>query len=225
MVCLVIVAVEKKVAGYPIVLDLSGRRCLVVGGGPVALRKVRGLVGCGARVRIVAREVIPALRAYVETEGIELAEKPYESGDLRDVTLVISATDDTLTNRRVAADAGAQGILVNVVDQPDLCSFTVPAVVHRGDLTIAVATFGKSPALAKSIREKLEKQFGDEYGPYVDFLGRVRQWIEDRFPNDPEKRRAASCKVVQLNLIDHFRKDQGALAEEEAKRCISSLSV
>ncbi|MFH1740108.1 MAG: bifunctional precorrin-2 dehydrogenase/sirohydrochlorin ferrochelatase [bacterium] len=210
-------------AQYPVMLDLSNQVCLVVGGGVVALRKVNGLLSAGAKVRLVAPEVIPDLKAYAESQAIEFLEKPYESSDLEGALLAISATDDSSTNQCIAADARAQGVLVNVVDQPYLCTFTVPATLSRGELVISVATGGKSPALAAHIRVWLEERFGPEYASYIDFLGRTRQWVRDRFPDDPQKRHKANYRIVKLNLVDHFAQGRESIAEEEAKQCISSL--
>ncbi len=210
-------------AGYPVVLNVCGRRCLVVGGGLVAWRKGQGLLLCGACVRIVAPSVVPELEEQAEKGQVEIIRRPFESEDLGDMFLVISATGDEVVNRRVAREAGARGILVNVVDQPDLCSFTVPAVLRRGDLTLAISTDGKSPAFARKIRDRLAGEFGPEYGPYVDFLGRMRDWFNEQFPDDGEKRLLAGRKLVELDLIDYFVEGQPALAMEEAKQCILSL--
>ena len=209
-------------AGYPITLELSGRHCLVVGGGAVALRKVEGLLSFGACVRVVSPNVVEELDVLASKEEVEWHRRSYESDDLKGMVLVISATDDMEMNRRVADDAHEFGIPVNVVDQPDLCSFTVPAVVRRGDLVIAIQTGGQSPALSRRLRETLERQFGPEYGPYVAFLGRMRRWIHERFPDDPAARQKAASRLAGLDLIGLFAEGKEDRAEEEAKTCILS---
>ncbi len=209
-------------SGYPIVFDLSGGTCLVVGGGTIALRKVQGLLSFDAQVRAVSPQAVPELTALAAHGEIEWKEKSYERGDLEGMLLVISATDDMETNRRVAEDARAAGIPVNVVDQPELCTFTVPSIVQRGDLVIAIQTGGRSPALARRLREELELRFGPEYGPYVDFLGRMREWIREHFHDDPDKRYSAAMQLIELDLIHYFVDGKEDLAEEVAKKCILS---
>jgi siroheme synthase-like protein len=136
--------------GYPVVLDLAGVPALVVGAGPIAARKVAGLVAAGARVRVVAPTVTPELdRAGVA----ELHRRPYERGDLDGVQLVITATGRADVDARVAADARAAGVWVNAADQPADCSFILPAIARRGPLSIAVSTAGASPALARRLRD------------------------------------------------------------------------
>jgi len=138
---------------YPIMLDLTSVRVLVVGGGRVALRKLEGLLGAGADVTVVAPEVVEAihdLEVDVEVRG-------YEARDLDQVRLVITATDDPAVNAAVAADATARGIWVNSADDPANCTFTLPAVARDGAVTVAVGTGGSSPALASHLRGALEK--------------------------------------------------------------------
>ena len=212
-------------AQYPIMLDVSGRICVVVGGGKVALRKIEGLLRADARVRVIAQQILPEIKDYMQAGLLEWLKKSYEAEDLRDATLVISATDTESINQQVARDARSLGIFVNVVDQPSLCTFTVPAVLQRGELIIGIATGGKSPALAGKIRERLEEQFGPEYASYVEFLGRTRQWVRDQFPHDPDMRQRANTRIAELPLVDYFARGQESLAEEKVKRCILSLSA
>jgi siroheme synthase-like protein len=137
--------------GYPVVLDLDGVPALVVGAGPIAARKVAGLVAAGARVRVVAPAVTPEL----DVAGVaELHRRPYERDDLDGVQLVITATGRADVDARVAADARAAGVWVNAADQPADCSFILPAIARRGPLSIAVSTGGASPALARRLRDR-----------------------------------------------------------------------
>jgi len=156
---------------YPVVLDLAGRPVLVVGGGAVALRKARALADAGAEVRVVA----PAIRPEFAADGrlACLAER-YDARHLAGMRLVVAATDDEAANARVAADAQAAGVLVNVVDRPALCDFIVPAQVRRGDLLVAVSTGGASPRFARHLRERLEHEFGPEYAVYLRVMREVR---------------------------------------------------
>jgi precorrin-2 dehydrogenase/sirohydrochlorin ferrochelatase len=156
---------------YPVFLDLAGRPALVVGGGAVALRKARALAEAGARVRVVA----PSLRPEFAADGrFECVAAPYDRRHLEGARVVVAATDDEATNARVAADGRAAGALVNVVDRPALCDFIVPAQVRRGDLRVAISTGGASPMLARRLRERLEREFGPEYGTYLAVMREMR---------------------------------------------------
>ena len=141
---------------YPIMLDLSGVAVLVVGGGRVAHRKIEGLLTAGAKVTVVAQSAIDSIRSM----PVELVVRGYETADLDDVRLVITATDDPAVNAAVAADAGARGIWVNSADDPANCTFTLPAVARDGAITVAVSTGGASPALASHLRGEIEDWLG-----------------------------------------------------------------
>ena len=138
---------------YPVFLDLAGVPVLVVGGGPVALRKLVGLVDAGAMVTIVAPDVVDGVHAIAGVAGVE--RRPYATGDLAGKRLVVTATDDPAVNAHVAADARAAGVFVNSADDPDNCTFILPAIARRGPLTVAVSTGGTSPALAGRLRDEI----------------------------------------------------------------------
>jgi len=159
---------------YPIFLDIEDRPCAVVGGGEVARRKVEGLVACGARVRVVARDLTERLLALRDGGVIEHVPEDYSFAAVTGSFLVFGATDDEDVNGRIAADCRRAGILVNIADDPERCDFILPSVCRRGDLTIAVSTGGKSPALAKRIREELEDRYGEEYADLLEILGSLR---------------------------------------------------
>ncbi len=159
---------------YPAFLDLRGKRCLVVGGGSVAVRKANDLVTAGASVCVISPDADPMLRALSQERVLELIEREYRVGDLAGARLVISATDDPEVNRAVATEAQRAGAWVNVVDDPPLCDFIVPAVVRRGDLVVAVSTGGKSPAMARALRQELEALLGPEYEAALDIVHRLR---------------------------------------------------
>ena len=159
---------------YLVNLKVEGRPVLVVGAGTVALRKVEGLLEAGARVTVVSPEACADIERLAGEKRIELQRRPYGEADCFGMTLVMAATDDEAVNAQVAEDAGALGILVNVADRPALCTVTLPAVVRRGSLTLAVATEGKCPAFARALREELEQRYGDEYGPALDLMGELR---------------------------------------------------
>lgn len=182
---------------YPVNLILEGRRCLVVGGGSVAARKAEGLLACGATVHLVAAQVgaevrgLASARAWSGGSGVVTAggeppaqfdqearlswdERAYRSSDLTGCCLVVAATDDQGANRRVAADAEAAGVWVNVADDPDACMFTLPAVLRSGPVMVAVSTAGHSPALAGWLRTRLASEVGPEYGVLAELAAEAR---------------------------------------------------
>lgn len=159
---------------YFVNLNVKGRKAVVVGGGNVALRKVGGLLAAGARVSVVAESPHPEIRLLAAAGRLRLEARPYADGDLEGAFLAVAATDDEEVNARVSAEAVRRGILVNVADRPALCTFTLPAVVRRGDLTLAVATDGRCPALSRALREELENTYGEEYAGLTDLMGSLR---------------------------------------------------
>lgn len=165
-------------------LDLEGRSCLVVGGGPVSLEKTGGLLECGARVTVIAPDAVPELRAL----PVEWLARPYEASDLGGRFLVVAATSDAELNRRVSADAEARSLLCNVADVPELCSFILPAVHRRDPIAIAVSTGGASPALAQRIRGEIAAAIGPEYADLARELRALRPWAKERFPSYEERR-------------------------------------
>lgn len=165
---------------YPIFLNIRGKRCVVVGGGLVALRKVKALIDHGAKVEVISPELCPELSQMAQNGTIRLQRRSYDSGDLEGAVIAIAATDDGETNNKVAEEARAKGVLINVVDDLEHSDFIVPAQFHRGDITIAVSTAGRSPALARKIRTKLEKDFGVEYALLVRLIGEVRSELKQQ---------------------------------------------
>ena len=160
---------------YPVQLDIRGRSCLVVGGGVVGTRKVETLLTCGAQVTVVSPAATEPLRGLAAEGAITLSLRDYASEDLSGKFLVIGATDDEALNRRISADAEGRQILCNIADRPEVCSFILPAILQRGDLTITVSTSGKSPAFAKRLRRTLAAQYGPEYAAFLDLMGAIRQ--------------------------------------------------
>jgi precorrin-2 dehydrogenase len=164
--------------GYiPIFLDVTGRQCMVVGGGEVASRKVESLLEAGARVTVVSPRLNPAMEAIVARGGVTHLARTYACGDMRGSVLVYAATDDPRLHRELAAEARALGIPINVVDVPELCTFIAPAVVKRGSLQIAISTAGASPAFAARLRRELEDEFGAEYALTLEVLRAARRML------------------------------------------------
>ena len=198
---------------YPVALDLSGKLCLVVGGGVVALRKVRALLFSDAVVRLVSPDLTPELRELQTQSKLKYRSGYYQTTDLDGVFLVICAAGDPATNRQVAADCAARNLPLNVVDQPELCGFLVPAVVRRGDLTIAVSTGGKSPLLARKLRERLERDFSPQYGEYLDLLAEARQRTLNSV-RDPAKKRDILEDLVSPEILTLLAENRLDLVKE-----------
>ncbi len=174
---------------YPIFLALRNRRCVVVGGGPVALRKIERLLRSEARVVVIAPEVLPRI-AELSRGGVLVWERrDYARGDLRGAALAIAATDDPGAQRAVAGEAADLGLPVNVVDVPELSSFIAPAILERGELQIAVSTSGAAPALAARLRDRIGESFGREIELVVEILGKVRRRLRGGALSAPERQR------------------------------------
>jgi uroporphyrin-III C-methyltransferase/precorrin-2 dehydrogenase/sirohydrochlorin ferrochelatase len=189
-----------RAAGHPIFVSLDGLPVVVIGGGAVAERKVASLCETGARITVIAPESTPELGARAARGEIQLVERPYAPGDLEGCRLAYAATDDAEVNRAVHAEAAARSVWLNVADQPDLCTFTVPAVVRQGDLTVAVSTGGASPAMARRIREELEGLFGPEYAAALAVLRRIREHLQVR-GHDLREARAALMGLAGADLV------------------------
>ena len=168
----------QRFSHYPIFLNIRGKRCLVVGGGQVAYRKVKALLEHGAGVKVISPELCPELYELAEAKAIQVAQRDYNSGDLRRAFLAIAATGDAHINQKVAGEARGWGILVNVVDDLESSEFIVPSYLRRGDVTIAISTGGRSPALARKIRTKLEAEFEPEYASLALLLNEVRSELK-----------------------------------------------
>lgn len=158
-------------------ISLDGRRAVVVGGGKVALRKAQDLAEAGAKVVVVAPELLPE---FAKDRRLECIQQRYAPEHVAGAFLVIAATDSETVNACVAADAAEEGALVNVVDRPLLCDFIVPATVKRGRLVIAISTGGAAPSLARRMRERLEQEFGHPYATYLDVMEEVRRDVQAR---------------------------------------------
>ncbi len=168
---------------YPVNLLLTGRLCLVVGGGAVALRKTDSLLAAGARVRLVSPEVVPQLAAMAATERLEWIARVFVEGDLLGAFLVFATTGDRHVQARIAVEADRYGVLLNSADDPLACHFHVPAHFRRGRMLVTVSTGGASPALAKMVRKRLEKELVPGYAAVVELLAMLRaELLADETP-------------------------------------------
>lgn len=165
---------------YPIFLELAGRPCLVIGGAAVAERKVEGLLGVGARVTVIAPELGRGLEELAREGRIRHVAREYRSGDLEGYQLVFVATDDGAVNAAVAQEGRGQSVWVNAADDPAHCDFILPSILRRGELVVAVATGGASPALSRAIREELERYFTGDYATLTEVVVEVRRELRER---------------------------------------------
>ncbi len=209
---------------YPLFLDLKDRPCLVVGGGVIALRKTEGLLDAGARVRVISPDFVEELQALPQSRAVILEQRKYQAGDSQGNTLVIAATNDRPVNASIFEEARALGIPVNVVDDPPLCGFILPSIIRRGPITVAFSTSGRSPALARRLREYLERAIGPEYGEFAEMMGELRPLMKERIPTEEARNEVmdAMLKGGVLKLLRQGKRDD---AMEVARQCICSSSA
>ncbi len=207
---------------YPVFLRLSGRHCLVVGGGPVAFRKMQDLLESGAVVTVVAETPIAAFDPFAADGTITLRVRRFEPDDVEGAVLIFAATDDDEVNERVAGIARSRGALVNVADSPGLCDFYSGAAVKRGPLRIAVSTSGNAPGLAARIREELEKQFGEEWSEYLVYIGSLRRQIISSELIREEQKREALRWLGSSETFELFRDKGKEKVWDNLQRIISS---
>jgi precorrin-2 dehydrogenase/sirohydrochlorin ferrochelatase len=165
---------------YPILLNTQGKRCVVIGGGNVALRKIKILLECRAKVTVISPKPHPDMVKLSKKKALRLIQRDYKAGDLRKVVVVIACTDVKKVNRKVADDAKRAGVLVNVADDLGTSDFILPSFFRRGNLLVAVSTSGMSPSLARRIRTKLEENFGEEYASLLSLIGEVRSTLKNK---------------------------------------------
>jgi len=209
-------------SGYPLTLvGLEVARCVVVGGGQVAARKVAAPRQAGARPLVISPALCAPLQRQAEAGEIETLPRAYQPGDLAGARLVIAATDDPGTNEAVWREGQAAGCLVNVVDDPERCNFYVPATVRRGALTLSVSTGGHSPALARRVRQALEGQFDAAYEPYVALLGELRPRVLAQVPAADRKRLWSA--LLDSDVLDLLRQGETGPARARAEEIIDTF--
>jgi precorrin-2 dehydrogenase / sirohydrochlorin ferrochelatase len=189
---------------YPLCLNLEERSCLVVGGGKVGARKTKGLLSAGARVIVVSPQMDASLEALRPHERLHLERRAYRPEDMQGVFLAFAATDDAALNRRIQKDAVDCRALCNIADQPELCDFILPAVVRQGDLTLAITTAGKSPALARRLRRELTDKLGPEYARLTELMGAIRHRLLSK-GHDPEGHQRIFNTLLDSDLLAFLR--------------------
>jgi len=188
---------------FPAFLKLAGRRCLVVGGGPVAEEKIAGLLRTGARLHVVAPHVTSQIQSWARTKTIRWSARTFRLSDLSGVFLVVAATSSPALHAQIYRDAKRRGILCNVVDDPKHCDFYYGAVVRRGALQIAISTAGHSPALAQRLKKQIEQEIGSEYESWVASLGKQRKKFFAR-KLSPQQRRRLLHQLASRNSLEEF---------------------
>jgi precorrin-2 dehydrogenase/sirohydrochlorin ferrochelatase len=208
---------------YPVYLNLKGKQVVVIGGGEVAERKVESLLDTGASVAVVSPDVTPGLASLANSKLIELHRRRYVRGDCKGADLVLSATDDPEVSRAVWEEAKAAEILVNTADEPALCDFIMPAVIRRGDLTIAISTGGTSPALAARLREELSRILGPEYELLLELLAQVRPEIQQRI-QDERARKALHYRILDSDVIVLLQQNDSDAAARRLREIIEDFA-
>jgi len=210
---------RQSLLGYPANLIVAGRRCVVVGAGRIAARKIDALVAAGADVHVVAPVLDDRVRAWRDEQRITVDERSFEPSDLDDAWLATAATDDTAVNHAVFEAGSDRRVWVNSADDPDNCSFTLMSVIRRGDLVVTVGTGGRSPALAAWMKERLTAELGPEYETLLELLSEAREAMraEGRSTEDADWKRALDSGMLELVRAGRVNE-----AKELLRSCLSS---
>ena len=208
---------------YPVFLNLKGKHVVVIGGGEVAERKVESLLDTGAAITVISPGVTPRLASLADSRLIGLQKRPYAAGDCSGAALVLSATDDPEVNVAVWNEASEAGVLVNTADEPVRCDFIMPAVVRRGELTVAISTGGTSPALASRLRDKFSQMLGPEYTRLVELLARVRPEVRERIHNGRD-RKALHYRILDSDIMACLKEGDSEGAERRLRQIIEGFA-
>jgi precorrin-2 dehydrogenase / sirohydrochlorin ferrochelatase len=210
----------KRYPYYPIFIDIEDRSVVIVGGGNVCARKAETMMNYGAKVTIVSPEFTEEIERWGAAGKLSMRRKRYEEADLDGANIVIASTDDTTTNEQIAADCRRRRIPVNVVDVTPLCEFIVPAIIDKGSVTLAVSTGGKSPALARTLKEDLQRMIGPEYAEVNDVLGTLRESAKRVLPTDVDRKRFFDGIIARgiLDMLRDGRRGEAYRAIAEACR-------
>ena len=211
-------------AYYPMFADLNGRRCVVIGGGLIAQRKVTTLLSYGAQIAVISPTVTKRLAAYARARKIRHAARRFRPADLRGAWLVYASTSDERINQLVYRTATAKRIFTNVVDQKPLCSFIAPAIFRRGLLTIAVSTSGASPSLAKKVRSDLARAIGADYVPMLRLLTSLRGIAKRKLPGYRD-RKIYFDRLVRGRVFDLVRAGKPRAAKQAARALLDRYAL
>lgn len=205
---------------YPVNINLVGKKCLVVGGGTISKRKVKPLLDVGASVLVVSLQFTKEFSCLYNHPNLKLEKRTFQNKDLDDIFLAIAATNNQKLNSEIAVLCNLKNILINVVDNPRLCSFQVPSVYRQGDLTFAVSTNGKSPALASKIKKEFALKYGPEYEKYLIALGEIRELVIKEIQDFSTKKRILN-KVLEIDMQELIRLNEVGLLKEWIAECLS----
>ena len=195
---------------YPVFLNLTGRRCVIIGGGQIAEGKVSKLLDSGAKIIVISPNATQGIRDYADSGQIEYNLRKFQEGDLNGAFLVVAATNDRVVNQEIFEEAEKSGILLNAVDDMPRCSFIAPSIVEKGPITVAISTGGASPALARKLREKLEVSPALDWADATNMLSHARQIIKDKqIALDPQ--RWQCCMTDELLTLIQAGHEDAAL--------------
>jgi len=214
----------KRFPYYPIFLDVEDRSVVIIGGGNVCARKAETMLRYGARVTVVSPAFTDEIEQWARKGSIAIKRKPYDASDLEGASIVIASTDDQRVNEQIAADCRARKIPVNVVDVTPLCEFIVPAIVESGSIQIAVSTGGKSPAVARTLKEDLQRMVGTEYAELNDVLGSLRDNAKQVLPTDVD-RKAFFDGIIARGVLDLLRSGRRHAAYERIAEACRAAGV
>jgi siroheme synthase-like protein len=215
---------KKRYPYYPIFIDIEDRDVLIVGGGSVCARKTETMLRYGARVTVVSPELTAEIEAWAREGKIAVRRKEYEEADLDGASLVIASTDSQCVNGRIARDCRRRRLPVNVVDVTHLCEFIVPAIVEKGSIQVAISTGGRSPALARTLKEDLQRFVGPEYAEVNDLLGTLRKSAKQVLPTDTDRKRFFDG-IIAAGILDMLREGRRGEAYATIVRACQEAGV
>lgn len=215
---------KKNFPYYPIYLDIEERPVLIIGGGEVCARKAETMLKYGGRVTIVSPELTGEIEQWAADGKVMLRRKLYDESDLDGAAIVIASTDNRCVNGRIARDCRRRKIPVNVVDVTHLCEFIVPAIIESGSIQVAISTGGKSPALARTLKEDLRRAIGDEYAEVNDVLGTLRAGAKKTLPTDVDRKRFFDG-IIAAGILEMLRSGRRTEAYETIARACEAAGV
>jgi len=203
-------------------LDINDKNCVVIGGGSVAFRKITSLLEYGAKVKVISKEICDNIKKLADQEKIEVMLREYRQGDLKGAYLAFILTDSIEVNSRVYKEAALNQIPANIANIPEMCDFILPSKINRGDFTIAISTNGKSPMLAKKIRQNLEEEFGEEYSDFLELMGEIREKSLKKIPNE-HSRESLYKELIYSDLIEELKKGNKEQVRDSINKIFQSF--
>jgi siroheme synthase-like protein len=212
--------VAREESYYPVCLNVINRSCLIIGGGKVAERKALSLLRAGGLIRIVSPKVTSELARLAKQGKVSWIKREYQESDLEQIYLVIAATNRKELNRQISQDARKRGVLVNIVDEPELSDFITPAVVKRGKLIISISTSGVCPALARWIKQEVEEEYSSAYGKLLEILEKARLKVKASYARENQRQQVIN-KLINAETIRLAKLEKYQELERRVSSCIS----